>query len=82
MRFPLTKKDLERIPPMYDQHLWSFGAILNIKLNDITIYLVMAECTLEEDQHQVTITAQRAKTVNPISISFHKENPHITILTF
>ena len=42
----------------------------------------MAECTLEEDQHQVTITAQKAKTVNPISISFHKENPHITILTF
>ena len=82
MRFPLTKKDLERIPPMYDHHLWSFGPILNIKLNNITIYLVMSECKLEEDQHQVTITAQRAKTVNPISISFHKENPHITILTF
>jgi hypothetical protein len=82
MRFPLTKKDLERIPPMYEQKLWSFGKTLNIKLNDISIFFIMAECTLEEDQHQVTITAQKAKTVNPISISFHKEKPHITILTF
>jgi hypothetical protein len=82
MKIALTKKDLEKIPEMYDKHLWSFGAILNIKLNDISIYLVMAECTLEEDQYQITLTAQREKTINPISISFDKQKPHITILTF
>jgi hypothetical protein len=82
MKYPLTKKDLQKIPDFYDQHLWSFGAILNIKLDNISIYLVMSECTIDDDQYQVTITAQRAKTVNPIQISFNKENPHITILTF
>jgi hypothetical protein len=82
MRFPLTKKDLERIPTMYDQHLWSCGAILSIKTDNITIFLLMSECTMEDEQDQITITAKRGKTVQPITIAFNKEKQHITVLTF
>jgi hypothetical protein len=76
----MINRDLDYIPKQYNCKLWNYGKMLQLYTNTFNVFINMKECTLINEDEQITIKVKKRKET--ITLQLDKENTNIQILTF